>query len=274
MNTRLKNIIQNHIPVMYYLIDNFHWWKKHGIYYFFERRKKDTPFQKICKYNDIHRGEKCYIVLTGPSLRIEDLELIKGEYSISVNSCVKCFEKTDWRPDYLAINDCKVYSVLKDEITYYEKDIKEIFYTENQLGRLEKYVPLFGNINTYLRRYYKNPEKHIHLNKNLYYGIDSSINVAFIALQIAFYMGFNTIVLLGADCDYSNDKKHADFVSYNLENPSYMKRSQEETEKNLFLTYKVAYNEARNRKINVYNSTRGGKLEVFERMCLEDTLRL
>ena len=49
--------------------------------------------------NNTHVGERCFIVCTGPSLTVEDCNKLKQEYTISMNSIYKLFDKTDWRPD-------------------------------------------------------------------------------------------------------------------------------------------------------------------------------
>ena len=68
------------------------------------------------QYKDIHKGERCFIVGKGPSLKMEDLEKIKGEYSFSVNSIVLSFADTTWRPPYYAIGDRFGYEKLKTAI--------------------------------------------------------------------------------------------------------------------------------------------------------------
>lgn len=60
----------------------------------------DERYEQIKKYKDIHQRERCFIVATGPSLTLSDLEVLKNEYTFGMNSIVKLFDKTDWRPTY------------------------------------------------------------------------------------------------------------------------------------------------------------------------------
>ena len=58
--------------------------------------------EKIAQLKDRNAGGRCFIVATGPSLKMEDLDTLnqQGEYSIGVNRIYLAFDKTDWRPDY------------------------------------------------------------------------------------------------------------------------------------------------------------------------------
>ena len=48
-----------------------------------------------------------YEVIT--SLTIEDINLLKGEFTFSMNSIYKLYDKTDWRPTYYCIYDDIVF---------------------------------------------------------------------------------------------------------------------------------------------------------------------
>ena len=73
-------------------------------------------------------------------------------------------------------------------------------------------------------------------------------------------MGFKEIYLLGADCSYSDGKKNhfIDYMKYNSD--QFSDGSQ------MFEAYKVAKKYADKNNIKIYNATRGGKLEIFERV--------
>ena len=42
---------------------------------------RSGKFDYIKKYKDLHKGKRCFIIASGPSLRIEDLERLKNEYT-------------------------------------------------------------------------------------------------------------------------------------------------------------------------------------------------
>jgi hypothetical protein len=84
------------------------------------------------------------------------------------------------------------------------------------------------------------------------------------------YMGFNEIYLLGVDCNYvAGTKSH--FRSNGNEfivNPKLAKKQNDDQR----LAYQIAEQEATKRNVKIYNATRGGKLEVFERVDLDEVL--
>ena len=58
------------------------------------------PKADMKKYKSIHKGKRCFIVATGPSLTIKDLEMLDGEITFSMNSIVNLYNKTEFRPNY------------------------------------------------------------------------------------------------------------------------------------------------------------------------------
>ena len=84
-------------------------------------------------------------------------------------------------------------------------------------------------------------------------------------MQFAIYMGFKEIYLIGLDTNYNNYKNDNHFY---FESPN---------EKHIpffvdvvFNAYQVARHYAERHGIKIYNATRGGKLEVFERVNFDD----
>lgn len=90
-------------------------------------------------------------------------------------------------------------------------------------------------------------------------------SVTYSMLQIAVYMGFKEIYLLGCDCSYSQDKTKQHFIeSGHHDNYASI------AGKRMICAYKYAKEFADKHDIKIYNATRGGMLEVFERVNLED----
>ena len=111
----------------------------------------------------------------------------------------------------------------------------------------------------------------------------SSGTVAYMMLQLAVYMGFKEIYLLGMDCSYSIERHSDGSVTRNDvrdHNPFIQIKDEgnmEDLEKagifaeidRMMDGYKAAKQYADLRGIKIYNATRGGKLEIFERVDLE-----
>ena len=92
-------------------------------------RKK---FKGIEKYRNSYSGKRCFLVATGPSLTISDLDLIKNEYSFSCNSIIKIFGQSDFRPTFYAIQDNLGFQFWGKEIA--KSNMERVFIGINDLG--------------------------------------------------------------------------------------------------------------------------------------------
>lgn len=231
--------------------------------------KSDSNFSSIQKFRNIHKGKRCFIVATGPSLRIEDLEMIRGEYTFSMNSIYLAYTKTTWRPTYYIIQDPYVYEKIKHELN--PGDYEAMF-----IGSmiLEKFpVQKDKNMHAFpldmLWQQIPRMKYHSKFSEDVYSRVYSGYNVAYSALQIAVYMGFCEIYLLGADCDYlKNGKFFMEDKSRGAEKHFTRKFYETNTPKYI-LAYTVGKEYADRHGIKIFNSTRGGMLEVYPRVDLE-----
>ena len=64
-------------------------------------------FMKFQNFHDMYLNQKCFIVANGPSLTIEDLEVIcnKKIISFGMNRIYKLYDKTKWRPTFYITQD-------------------------------------------------------------------------------------------------------------------------------------------------------------------------
>ena len=245
--------------------------KVFSISYLFERIiftikrffRKITGYSKdfgyLKEYKMVHKNERCFVVATGPSLRIEDLEKLISEYSFGVNSLALLYDKTNYRATYYCVNDFYVYNKLKESIDF--SNISNLFLPKY----FKKFFQMPPNSNLYPLNYMNNRNyDHVkafkskyHFSDDLFLEVCDGNTVTYICLELAVYMGFKEIYLLGVDCDYSGKKQHViDTGDVVLNNP----------ESRMIEAYKKAKEYADSHGIKIYNATRGGKLEVFERV--------
>ncbi len=242
-------------------------------------KKKQKRCNGIEKYKDLYVGERCFIVATGPSLSVEDLELIKSEISFSMNSIINLYEKTTYRPTYYLIQDGNVERRLRDKLIEIFDNHKASFIG---IGDIPGFRAI---INRQQAKYYK--EKFEFYNLSVAYHIYDmcysaprkiptkfssdcaeyvydGCSVTYSAIQLAIYMGFKKIYLLGCDTNYSG---HADG------SPSEEKGNDSDPVLAMINSYEVAKKYADAHNIKIYNATRGGMLEVFSRVNLDDVIR-
>ncbi len=218
----------------------------------------------------IHKGMRCFIVGNGPSLQAEDLTRIhhNGDISFGFNRVFHIFPQTPWRPTYYISQDEKILKGSVDDI--------------NGIPAQLKFYPI--EIKWYSGLTLKNPT-FFHLSNNsvdfipafsddIAKCLEISNTVVYSAIQIAVYMGIKEIYLIGIDHHFhiSMNSKGEIIVDPNVKDYFSADYNQDkesldipEVDKST-LTFMAARKYADAHGIKIYNATRGGKLEVFERV--------
>ena len=239
----------------------------------FEKTKYSKRLKEL---KNSHCGERCFIVANGPSLTAEDLDILKkhNEYSFGMNRIFKIFEQTKWRPDCYVCEDINIFNECTKEINDIESAIKFIpinhhFYNNINIDRAYYFKVNYDRDNDYPNSFSTDVSKQM----------DSVGTVTFTCINIAVYMGFKEIYLIGVDHNYRStmdeqgntivddnvkdyfcddyDTDIKDIVAHNIWNNT-----------NVYIKAKKACDEL---GIKIFNATRGGKLEVFPRVDF-DTL--
>ena len=226
----------------------------------------DKKMQKLRKLKNIHKGKRCFIVCTGPSLKISDLEKLNGEITFGINSIYDSYPLTNWRPTYyVAVEKLVVQELFDNDICFGRNFSKGgNFFTEGFN------LPHPTEYDYYLLCSDKNMKpinkarKIVRLSKDISVCVYGSATTANIAVQIAIYMGFKEIYLIGADCDYSKNKIH--FIKRKNDDDLIKVGFIKNSGLDLIDCYKTVKSFAKKNGVKIYNATRGGKLEVFERV--------
>lgn len=225
--------------------------------------------KKLKQLKNSHVGKRCFIIGNGPSLTVRDLEKLENEVTFATNRIYSIFEDTKWRPNYyLAIDN----NILKDNIENIEKvecEHKFINITSKAYGIKKDNNTTFINM---FGPYLINPCSYEtkRVCRDVSKSFTLSYSVTGVAIELAIYMGFNEIYLIGVDNSYSNsidkngkilrDDSVKDYFG-KLKSKSYTIQYSDATNS----YYKAFRTYAEKNGIKIYNSTRGGKLEVFER---------
>jgi hypothetical protein len=235
--------------------------------------KDDTRYEKLRNFKNIHKGKRCFIVATGPSLTIEDIELLRDEFTFSMNSIYISYSDTTWRPTYYVIQDPLVYEKIQQFIE--PTDYKEIFIGSIINKKIEKHAA--RNVHEFpldlLWQQIPNKKYHTKFSEDIYSRVFSGYNVAYSALQIAVYMGFSEIYLIGADCNYLSDKRYFAEDKNRGSEKYFTKKFYASNTDKFILAYEVAKKYADAHNVRIYNATRGGLLEVYPRVKLNEVLK-
>ncbi|MEH7386550.1 hypothetical protein V7147_14245, partial [Bacillus sp. JJ1521] len=97
-------------------------------------------------------------------------------------------------------------------------------------------------------------------------GVYDGYSITYSLIQIAVYMGFKEIYLLGVDCNYPKNMNHH-FKEYGHVDPTFLSARDK-----MISAFNEARKYANRNNIKIYNATRGGMLEVFERVDLDEVL--
>lgn len=223
------------------------------------------------KFHNLHQGESCFVIGNGPSLCEADLNTIYDNHMVSFacNFIYKAYESVRWRPDYYTVTD--VVNVAKEiemnHIPYVTENCGYLFSRSN--GRLREYLQEYDNIRLF-KYIYSESEKDYSFSSDCAKQVYIGYTVTYAMLQLAVYMGFKTIYLLGMDHQYSREIINGEVVETDVKNYSDLLQEDQVIAFNLndqtTLAYHAAKKYADAHGIKIYNATRGGKLELFERV--------
>ena len=229
---------------------------------------EDNRFSCLKALKGKYIGKRCFITCTGPSLTIEDLEKLKNEYVFGMNSICMIHDKTDWKPDFFGIQDPAVFNKLKETLLSTDNGFVFAPYEFRQFLNTPEdwiYFHISSAYHMYDRKY---KEKFwSNFSDDCYVTVYDGFSITYSLIQIAIYLGFNEIYLIGADCSYTGSKQH--FIEY-----GHLVKGQHiftAGDRNI-VSYLKAKEYADTHSIKIVNVTRGGKLEVFLRKTLEEVL--
>jgi len=234
--------------------------------------------ENIAKFNTLHnkfKGKRIFVIGNGPSLNKLPLYLLKNEYTMCFNRFSLMEERLNWMPNFYAVTDDLVIKDMADSLN--NEVIPKVDYA---------FFPDLHPSNV-------NVKKHIHNKHNVLWlhvdkpdfsdhlpncGINKTVVNA--GIQIAAWMGFSEIYLLGVDMTFAdqNVKKsnsrnwEAKGDDPNHFDPRYFGKGRkyhnpgvaEMMEK--FEKCKEFFD---SRGVKIYNAGYGGKLEVFPRVKFE-----
>ena len=243
------------------------------------RYARSADARYIRSLESMYVGQRCFIVGNGPSLRIEDLEAISSDVSFGANKISNVFDKTSWRPTFYLAFD-REFMMQEGEL-FSQLDLDHLFLDwTSSTKRLQRTNPNVTLMNVRTARFStkRYTTENIVFSRRPDQFIGTGHTVTFIALQLAMWMGFSNIYLIGMDHTYthivdSNGTVHiTDGVSNHCFkdsgayfNPFFLEGVE--------YAYNLAREEGERRGQHIYNATRGGALEVFERVDMDDALK-
>lgn len=224
-------------------------------------QKKYIPLKKL---KNKYKGKRCFIACTGPSLTISDLELLKNEYVFGMNSLALIHDKTSWKPDFYGIEDNEVYERLEDTImntdnglVFYSQEIKKKYRVP------ENSIPFYRD-NAYHLYEFRHGHYFTRFSNNCYARVFDGYTITHSVIQLAVHLGFKEIYLIGCDCSYLGEKQH--FIEHGIPVGT------GDNAARLMTSHKTVAKYAKKLGFKVFNATRGGYLEVYPRVNLDEVI--
>lgn len=205
--------------------------------------------KSIKKHKNKHKGGSVFILASGPSINKEDLSCLKGHSSIGINASPLLEQKYGFNSQYYTVSDIRF-------ITHPEKrkmgsemlspETVRVFRKELEEHDVENHK----DDTFYIDSLGKNGFS-FDVSKGFYFGASTTM----LAIQLAYYLGFENIYLLGVDLKYGG------------ENPRFYKE-EEVQEYDAFASTQLAnirnaYLVMKEKGVNLYSCSEGSLLRPY-----------
>jgi hypothetical protein len=166
------------LPAAYY-----HPWRRESI-------------RRLAALRKIHKGERAFIIGNGPSLRQTDLSKLRNEFTFGMNRIYLLFPELGFHTTYfVSINDL-VIEQFADEIL---AQPMPKFLAWHSHRHFPANLPI-PNLPTFLYTTYTGPRFTQDVTGRVWEGA----TVTNVALQLAFHMGFQQVILIGVDHNFTS----------------------------------------------------------------------
>lgn len=235
-------------------------------------RRLMGPFRQhggFRSYKDKHTGERCVIIGNGPSLNQTNLGLLENEITFGLNKVFLLFPKVTFRPTYVVSYVPDVVAQCKEQFTslpmplFVSKEARALLsertFETHQFGALKRFC------------FSLSPPTEICVGHT----------VTYVTMQLAFYMGFRQVILIGMDHDFGYDgppdtwhvvdkpTKARHFVDdYFAPGQTWQAPNLKMAEAHYALA-KAVYDHFRR---EIIDCTVKGKLQIFRKLPLEEVL--
>jgi hypothetical protein len=157
----------------------FHPWRRESV-------------RRLAAYKDKHQGERCFIIGNGPSLKDTDVSKLKGETTFGMNRVYLAFDEWGFETSYyVAINDLVIEQCAEDILNL---EIPRFLSWHSRWAIQAKEDVLF------LHTTYTGPKFARDVRRRVWEGA----TVTYVAMQLAFFMGFKQTVLIGVDHSFQS----------------------------------------------------------------------
>ncbi|HEY59395.1 MAG TPA: DUF115 domain-containing protein [Anaerolineae bacterium] len=225
---------------------------------FYHPWRRDTT-RRLKQYKNRYQGERCFVIGNGPSLRKMDLTKLRNEYTFGMNRIYLMFPKLGFPTTFfVSINDLVIEQTAAD--------IQKMNIPKFVSWRARKWLNPADDL-YFLYTTYTGPKFEHKATGRLWEGA----TVTFVALQLAYYFGFERVILIGVDHSFSTKGNPNTTVISQGDDPDHFHpayfgkgfRWQLPDLHTSELAYAMARREFAAEGREVVDATIGGKLTIF-----------
>lgn len=242
-----------------------------------ERSAIPPDAQSLRSFQNKYKGKRCFIVGNGPSLNKLDLSKLENEYSFAVNGIFYKTEEVGYTPTFYMVEDSHVVNDNLEEINKFHPQIHRFFPTEYKNKLTDHSNTSFFTMN---RGFYETKSPNYRIPR---FSTDFAEkgycgqSVTMLNLQLAFYMGFTEVYLIGMDFSYVIPES-AKVTGLSIESteddenhfhPDYFgkgKKWHDPQLEQVLKNYEMAKMVYKWDDRKIVNATVGGNLNLFERV--------
>jgi len=228
--------------------------------------------QTLDELKNKHSGQRAVIICNGPSLKRTDMSLVRTETSFCMNRSYVMFEEWGFVPSYFSLTNKLVLQQFTDDI----RALHMPKFTDFAFRELLR--PEDGAV------YFRLPPRLADtFEGDLRRPISSGGTVTFATLQIAFFLGFHDIIIIGMDHRFkaqgvpSAAEVRQNEVDDDHAHPNYFPKGMKWELPDLVRS-ELAYQQAREQYESagrrIIDATLDGACAVFEKMSLEEALQV
>ena len=229
---------------------------------------RQVAIDRLSALKNIHKGRRAFIIGNGPSLKQTDLSKLKNEISFGMNRIYLMFPELGFNTTYLSVvNDLVIEQTATDLATL---QIPKFLCWRSRRFFSPDLASQPDGLPTFLYTTYDSPRFSSDVRGRVWEGA----TVTYVTMQLAFHMGFDELILVGVDHNYTTTGKPNTTITSDGDDPNHFSSQyfgkgfhwqlpDLETSEIAYRMARQAYEKAGRRMLD---ATVGGKLTIFDKV--------
>ncbi len=222
--------------------------------------------RRLSALKDVHKGKRAFVIANGPSLKQTDMSKLKDEFTFGMNRIYLMFPELGFSTTYLTVVNDLVIEQTADDLARLSLPK---FLAWRSRRHFSKELPI-TQLPTFLYTSYTSPRFSSDVRGRVWEGA----TVTNVTLQLAFHMGFQQVILIGVDHNYTATGKPNTTVVSQGDDPNHFSpayfgkgfRWQLPDLETSEVGYAMAREAYRTAGREVLDATIGGKLTIFPKV--------